>query len=204
MDQDIIFRVAFGVIFFTCLFISGAFRRRARATGDVVHRRAESGTLIALRLLVTVPLLLSFLVYLAYPAGMAWAQMALPAWLRGAGVALGLLTIGGAWWVLTSIGRNISETVLTKSDHELITHGPYRWVRHPLYTNGLLLLTALGLMAANAFMLTMVVVCGVAIAVLVVPKEEAELIHRFGDAYRQYRMHTGGLVPRPFHRPATA
>ncbi len=204
METETLFRIAFGVVLLANLFISGSFRRKARATGDTIARRAESGRLIAMRLLVTVPLLLAFVLYLAYPAALDWSRLVMAEGLRWVGVGLGVLTIAGSWWVFTNIGRNISETVLTKSDHALITSGPYRWVRHPLYTNGLLLLMALGVIAANWFILGMAVLCTVAIAGLVVPKEEHELINRFGDAYQTYRSQTGGLIPRLFQRPASA
>jgi hypothetical protein len=54
---------------------------------------------------------------------------------------------------LGNLGRNVSETVLTKESHELVTSGPYRWIRHPLYTTGIALFVALGLIAANWFIL---------------------------------------------------
>jgi protein-S-isoprenylcysteine O-methyltransferase Ste14 len=47
-----------------------------------------------------------------------------------------VLTLPAALWVFSALGRNVSETVLTKGDHELVTAGPYRWIRHPLYTTG--------------------------------------------------------------------
>lgn len=204
MEKETMFRVAFGVILLVNLFISGFFRRRARATGATVARRDESGTMILMRLTIALPLVVSFIVYLAYPAGLAWVQLPFPGWLRWAGVALGVVTIGGSLWVFTSIGRNVSETILTKADHALITHGPYRWVRHPLYTNGLLLITALGIIAANGLILAMVVAGFAAIAELVVPKEERELIHHFGEAYRHYQTYTGRFMPRILHRPSSA
>ena len=74
-------------------------------------------------------------------------------WVRWIGVAIGGLAIPSAWWLFSNLGRNVSETVLTKSDHALVTTGPYRWMRHPLYATGGALLVAVGLMAANWFIL---------------------------------------------------
>ena len=85
-----------------------------------------------------------------------------------------------ARWVLRAIGANVSETILTKSSHQLITHGPYRWIRHPLYTTGVLLFTALGLIAANWFVLAFALIALLSIRFVVVPMEERELIGRFG------------------------
>jgi protein-S-isoprenylcysteine O-methyltransferase Ste14 len=100
------------------------------------------------------------------------------------------------YWVLTSLGRNISETYLTKGEHVLVSHGPYRWVRHPLYSAATLAFLGLGLLAANAVMLVMALVMIVAIALLVIPREEAELTGKFGPAYVEYMGRTGRLLPR--------
>jgi len=127
---------------------------------------------------------------------MAWAELPLPIWMRWAGVVVGLLSVPAALWVFTSIGRNVSETVLTKSDHALVTTGPYRWVRHPLYTTGASLLLAIGLMASNWFMLLFAVVVAIAVRWVVIPLEEQELVKKFGEQYRTYMERTGRLLPR--------
>jgi protein-S-isoprenylcysteine O-methyltransferase Ste14 len=181
--------------------ISGYFRKKARQDGDVIARRNEDGFMIALRLIVTLPLLLAIVVYLLNPAWMAWAQVSVPRWIRWVGVALMLGAAPLVVWVMRSIGRNISETVLTKASHELVTIGPYRWVRHPLYTTGLILLTGLSFLTANAFIAFLVLLIGVLIVSVVIPREEAALIKTFGERYQRYRQHTGRLLP-PLHRNA--
>jgi protein-S-isoprenylcysteine O-methyltransferase Ste14 len=92
--------------------------------------------------------------------------------------------------VVSSIGNNISETFLTKEKHVLVTHGPYRWVRHPLYTTATIATISLSILAANWFMLAMACVAFIGIAALVIPREEAELVRKFGDAYREYIQRT--------------
>jgi protein-S-isoprenylcysteine O-methyltransferase Ste14 len=109
---------------------------------------------------------------------------------------LGLVAIPGTYWVLSSIGGNVSETVLTKERHELVQHGPYRWIRHPLYTLGALLLLAEGLMLASWLVLLFALLAFVVFRFVVVPIEERQLELRFGDAYRQYRQVTGAMLPR--------
>jgi protein-S-isoprenylcysteine O-methyltransferase Ste14 len=74
--------------------------------------------------------------------------------------------------------------------------GPYRWVRHPLYTTGIALFVAVGLMAANWFILGMALIALIAIRTVVVPREERELVARFGAGYEEYRRRTGAMTPR--------
>jgi protein-S-isoprenylcysteine O-methyltransferase Ste14 len=129
---------------------------------------------------------------------MSWSSLDLPDGLRWVGAALGLLCVPTAYWVFSTIGRNVSETVLTKDGHELITAGPYHWVRHPLYTVGVTLFGAVGLMAANWFILLFAAITLLAIRLVVIPLEERELVARFGDAYREYVRRNGALLPRPW------
>ena len=64
------------------------------------------------------------------PAWMAWASVPIPAALRCAR-RTGALGI----WTFRSLGRNITDTVVTRREHTLITSGPYRYVRHPYQTS---------------------------------------------------------------------
>lgn len=183
-------------IFVSSLAISAYRRRLARRLTGTIRRRQEPAGLIVGRLLVTVPLFGGVLAYLANPAWMDWSSMALPVTLRWAGVALGVLVVAGVHWVLTTLGANVSETVLTKPTQQLVTAGPYRWVRHPLYAVGVLLFVSVGLIASNWFILACAAVAATAIRLAVIPREEEALIGRFGDDYRRYRNGTGALVPR--------
>ena len=139
-------------VFVGALFVSAYHRRRARER-ETIPRRREGGAMMAARALVAFPLFISPLAYVAHPPAMAWASFDAPGWLRWAGVGLGVVVIASVHWVLGNLGRNVSETVLTKESHELVTSGPYRWIRHPLYTTGIALFVALGLIAANWFIL---------------------------------------------------
>jgi len=182
--------------FFGCIGISAYYRHRARRESETIPRRREGAVLLGGRGLVALPLFLGVLTYLVNPRWMGWASFALPTWLRSVGVAVGLLAVPAAYWVFRSLGRQVSETVLTKEHHELVTAGPYRWVRHPLYATGIALFLAVGLMAANWFILSFAILALMGIRFVVIPLEERELLAKFGDQYRSYRRRTGALVPR--------
>ena len=177
---------------------SGYFRRRAWIEGGTIARREEGALLVALRAGVTLPFLPAIVAYVAPPPTMSWSAVDLPLWARWAGVAVGLATIPSVAWVLGALGRNVSETVLTKADHALVTAGPYRWVRHPLYTTGLALLGAITLMAANWFFGLFAIVAGVLIRYVVIPPEEHALVAKFGDDYRRYMTQSSRLLPGLF------
>ena len=196
MANEQLFRWFFITIFVGTLSISGYFRRKARQSGEAIPRAREGKLILLSRLLFAAPLYLSILAYMLNPAWMAWSAISLPKWLRWLGSAFGLAMLPLLYWVFSSIGNNISETFLTKEKHVLVTHGPYRWVRHPLYSAATISLVALSVLAANWFMLGMACAAFLGIAGLVIPREEAELIQKFGDEYREYRARTGRFAPR--------
>jgi protein-S-isoprenylcysteine O-methyltransferase Ste14 len=191
-----LFRWFFIAIFAATLFISGNFRRRARRSGEAIPRAREGKLVLLSRLVFAAPLYLSIFTYMVNPDWMSWSSFPLPSWLRWLGAAVGFGMLPMLYWVVSSLGRNISETFLTKEDHVLITHGPYRWVRHPLYSVATMELVSLSILAANWFMMAMAFLALIGISLLVIPREEAELIRKFGTEYREYINRTGRLAPR--------
>ncbi|MHC4993001.1 MAG: methyltransferase family protein [Planctomycetota bacterium] len=183
-------------VLLAAICISGFFRVRARRGGDVVSRREEGAVMVIARLGLTLPLLIAIGVWLANPRWMEWSSVPLPTWLGW--VAIGVLTalLPALVWVFRSIGRNITETTLVKSDHQLVTHGAYALVRHPLYTVGGLLLICISIVTTSWLIGAMTLAALIAIRVVVIPREERSLIENFGDGYRDYRRRTPAVVPR--------
>jgi len=196
MNEQQLFRLIFSAVFLCTFSISIYFRRRARQAGEVIRRAEEGRRLLALRVLFAVPLYLSMLAYMINPGWMSWAALRVPIWMRWLASLVGVGMVPLVYWQMRSIGRNISETFLTKENHVLVTHGPYRWIRHPLYAVSTVILVALSLVAANGFMLAMAVLSIFIVAFFVIPQEEKQLILKFGEAYREYQRRTGRLVPR--------
>jgi protein-S-isoprenylcysteine O-methyltransferase Ste14 len=178
------------------LTISGYHRGRARVGSETIQRRREGGAFLAGRALVALPALAAIVIAAVWPAAMQWARLDLPGWVRWSGVVLGILVPPGAHWVLSSLGKNVSETVLTKKDHALVTIGPYRWVRHPLYTTGIAMFVAIGLVQSSWLVLALGAAGFVLINLVVIPAEERALISKFGDRYRAYMTRTGRMFPR--------
>jgi protein-S-isoprenylcysteine O-methyltransferase Ste14 len=182
-------------VFAAALGISTWHRWLARRQTASIPRGLEPSSLIAGRLLVAGPMFGGVIAYLANPDWMAWASVSIPSWMRWLGVALGLLTVPTVYWVLRTLGSNVSETILTKEEQRLVTAGPYRWVRHPLYGAGIVLFLSIGLMSANAFILVCAVVALIGLRFVVIPREEAQLRLKFGNDYVTYQQRTGSLLP---------
>lgn len=189
------FRILAALILCTGMGISIYYRRKAdRDTGEKIPRNVDGSAMMTVIKIGGLILWLSPFVYLINPAWMAWSTVDLPEWARWLGVGLGIFCVLGIYWLFSSIGSGITPTSATRKEHVLVTSGPYRWVRHPLYTVAFTLFVAFGLMAANWFIAALGVLAFVAMAKRT-PKEEANLIEKFGDEYREYMKRTGRFFP---------
>ena len=195
MNENI-FRILAALILFSGAGISIYFRSKAdRNSGGSISRNADGNLMMTVIRLVGLVLWLSPLVYLVHPAWMIWSKIGLPDWVRWLGVGIGSLCVLGIYWLFISIGSGITPTSATRKEHKLVTRGIYRWVRHPLYTVGSSFIGAFGLMADNWFIIMMAALAFIAMAIRT-PKEEANLIAKFGDEYRNYMKTTGAFLPK--------
>jgi protein-S-isoprenylcysteine O-methyltransferase Ste14 len=135
------------------------------------------------------------LAYLINPRWMAWSQVGLPPAVRWAGAALSTIAVPLLFWMFRSLGGNVTDTVAIRREHRLVTAGPYRWIRHPLYSFGSLLLLGFSLLSASWFIAGAALVAA-PFLVSRTRTEEARLLERFGDDYRAYIQHTGRFLPR--------
>jgi len=194
--NETIFRILAAVILFTGCGISIYYRIKAdRQTGEKLSRSADGTAMMTIIRIGGLVLWLSPVVYLINPNWMDWSKAGLPDWTRWLGVGIGLLCVGGIYWLFSSIGTGITPVSATRKEHRLSTSGPYRWVRHPLYTVGSSFYISFGMMADNWFIAVLGMLAFIAMAVRT-PKEEANLIEKFGDEYRDYMKHTGRFFPK--------
>ena len=195
MTDDELFRWILIAGFFLTLPI-GIYHRFRAHTGEPLDRRQEGWFIfLSVRILGGLGMLAALVLVFWNPSWMAWSFIPLPAWLRWTGVGLGMATMLLLTWTFHRLGRNITDTVVTRREHSLITTGPYRWVRHPFYVAFLLGTTAISLVLANWLVLLVGTTAFVLLAIRS-RKEEENLELRFGDEYRRYRARTGAFFPR--------
>ena len=108
-----------------------------------------------------------------------------------------LLTVAGiafACWARHVLGRNWSSEVQIKQDHQLIQAGPYRTVRHPIYTGLLLALLGTALKVGDWRGLLAVAIVAASFW-FKLRQEERWLLQRFGAPYADYLRRTHALIP---------
>ncbi|HBE69244.1 MAG TPA: hypothetical protein DDW52_13935 [Planctomycetaceae bacterium] len=189
------FRLSLVVILVAAMGMSAWHRYQARRNKPGLDRFAESLKVRAWRIMGALPLVLVLVLLCVAPSWLSWAALPLPQWSRWVGVFLGAAGLMALWWIFQTIGDNISETILTKSDHELVTHGPYRLIRHPLYALGLIQILAFGLISTNALLIVFSVAGAIVFRCIVIPREEANLRAVFGQQYATYQAGTWALIP---------
>ena len=117
-------------------------------------------------------------------------------WRAGIGLALFALGLGFAIWARVQIGRNWGTPMTQKDEPELVTSGPYRLVRHPIYSG--ILVAGIGTAVALSWLgLTAVVLAGIYF-LYSATVEERYLAERFPDSYPPYKRSTKMLVPFVF------
>jgi protein-S-isoprenylcysteine O-methyltransferase Ste14 len=205
LSNEFIFRVIFFTVFVLLLVVRVYYGLKARRTGKggwAVEEEAieREGWGIMLLRLATLPCVLAALVlYAVNPTWLSAFAIPFPMWVRWIGVGLTVLSILLLVWVHHTLGTHWSTSLQLQEEHTLVTSGPYRWVRHPMYTAlfgffvGVLLISAFWPVAPLVVISTLMLYTRI-------DKEEAMMIKQFGDAYRAYKQRTGRLLPRRIHR----
>jgi protein-S-isoprenylcysteine O-methyltransferase Ste14 len=114
-------------------------------------------------------------------------------WRAGLGLVLLILGLGFAVWARVHIGRNWGTPMTQKVEPELVTSGPYRLVRHPIYSG--ILIAGIGTAVALSWLwLTAVVLAGIYF-VYSATVEERYMTEQFPDTYPSYKRSTKMLLP---------
>jgi len=189
------FHLIFAVTFLAFTAIRMYYHRLATATRGKVEFR--EGTLhTTLRLVVGIPFMAVFFAYLIWPGIAGWAKLPLPLWARWIGAIFSILSLPLIVWTQRHLGSNFSTTLHVRQEHTLVVQGPYRWVRHPMYTVLFVQLVGILLITANALIGGVPLLAFLLIVGTRLKNEEATMLEKFGDEYRQYMGHTGRFLPK--------
>ncbi|MBE7432436.1 MAG: isoprenylcysteine carboxylmethyltransferase family protein [Anaerolineales bacterium] len=206
MFLEIFFKIAFFVIFFSFAYVMTAYSKKAKAgkedktTRMKMHNENEVPLLLKLRTIFGIPFYLGILVWTFAPKFMAWSAIPFPAWVRWAGLGLGIFAIWLNAWshktVSNKLGAEFDPAMRLLKVPALVTEGPYARMRHPIYLAFLLMQTAVLFLTSN----WLIGFSGLAIIISViairVPEEERLLIEQFGEQYQNYMKHSGSLLPK--------
>ena len=110
---------------------------------------------------------------------------------------LGILAAGASFriWAVLTLGRFFTPQVTIQEGHRVVQNGPYRFLRHPSYTGGLIGLLGLAVALGSWLGVLAVVLLPLAGILVRIHVEEAVLLAALGAEYREYAARTSRLVP---------
>ena len=188
------FRVLLSALYIPGVLVRLYYMRRGSESDQTISRTREERLTLPLATSMSALGTIAGLVHVFAPQRMKWAALPMPTWSRWVGVGLGIVSQPLFAWTHQALGRNWAAALVTKEGHTLVTSGPYRWVRHPMYT-------AISLQGLASFLLSanwVIGISGLGIGILSVARvgeEEALMVDEFGDEYRAYMERTGRFLP---------
>jgi protein-S-isoprenylcysteine O-methyltransferase Ste14 len=124
---------------------------------------------------------------LLWPGGLVWPVVA--------GLVLAAAGIGLRAWSIVTLGRFFQYRIRIQPGHQVVTSGPYRYVRHPSYTGMAMVLAGIALASGDVWSLLVVAVLGGAGLAVRIRVEERQLTQALGAEYERFAAGRKRLVP---------
>jgi protein-S-isoprenylcysteine O-methyltransferase Ste14 len=200
MHDELPFRVLFVGMYVAGFGLRGYFASHLKRQGErvfpVAAERNRSGRF---RLMFQGVMFFLWLIivfsYALYPSWMERFHLPIPIWLRYTGAAAGFFAFPFLVYTYRTLGRYWSPLPGLRENHQLVTSGPYRFVRHPMYTTMIVLFLSFSLTTAN-LPVTVSSILAIILTIRWGLKEEGLMIGRFGREYEEYIKRTGAFLPR--------
>lgn len=196
-SDDKIFRFVYLIGLVTGSVIRARYTKGMRNDSITEDRRTVADTiLLAIATIGMAPLPFTYLM----SSRLDRANYRLPRVLHKLCGIVGTLTYVASlimlWRSHADLGRNWTPTLQIKSDHDLITNGVYRRIRHPMYAAHILWAIAQALLLRNWIAGPSMLVSTTPLYIYRMPREERMMLEVFGDGYRNYMARTGRVIPK--------
>jgi protein-S-isoprenylcysteine O-methyltransferase Ste14 len=205
LDMNLFFRLSFIALWALFAVVRGYYGRKTKTHSTIAGAMEKLKTAIAeedmgtgfkiITAITTVIGAAGLVLYLLSPPWWTWTSIPLGEWIQWSGIVMALVPIFFIIWVHRHLDKQWSIALELREDHKLITTGPYRYVRHPMYLG--IFIYNIGLMMIS---LDVLVILFFAFTIWVnyrrIPREEQMLIQKFGDEYLEYIKRSGRLLPQ--------
>jgi len=198
MNVETIFRVLLPVLIVSFAAHRGYYvKYHSKPESDTMKKR-EEGAVSKIAGLLGMIGFVSMVTYAINPNWLSFASLSFPDWVRWTGVGIALLGFALLQWAQVTLANSWSDTPRMMKEQTLITSGPYRTIRHPIYTAFILILGSTLFISSNwliglcwAGMTTLEVISRISF-------EESLMLEFFGEQYREYMKKSGRLLPKVF------
>ena len=194
--NETIFRIILPILIVAFIAHRGYYVKTKSKPEDATLKKREEGIVSKIAGLLGMAGFVSMLAYVINPTWLAFADLSFPIWLRWTGVGIALAGFALLQWAQMTLANSWSDTPRMMKEQTLITSGPYRMIRHPIYTAFILILGSTLFISSN----WLVGLCWLTMTVMEVISrvgfEESLMLEYFGEQYREYMKRTGRLFPR--------
>jgi protein-S-isoprenylcysteine O-methyltransferase Ste14 len=184
--------------FIAYVIIRGVFEQRSKSNEKLLSRNYSRDRFLILIMALGGMILPSLYLFTPW---LGFADYRLPAFVPWLGVVVMVTALWLFWRSHADLGKNWSRTLEIRKGHQLVTHGVYRLIRHPMYAAIWLFSLAQGLLLQN-WLAGWSAFAAFAIMYFVrIPQEERMMGEFFGQEYSDYMLRTGRLFPRIKGKP---
>lgn len=194
--METIFRILVPLLIVAFAAHRGYYVKTHSEPEEATLKKREERTVSKIASLLGMFGFISMIVYVVNPKWLGFANLSFPIWLRWAGVGIALAGFALLQWAQVTLGKSWSDTPRMMKEQTLITSGPYRTIRHPIYTAFILILGSTLFISSN----WLIGLCWAGMTILEtisrIGFEESRMIEYFGNQYREYMKKTGRLLPK--------
>jgi protein-S-isoprenylcysteine O-methyltransferase Ste14 len=196
MQTETIFRIMLPILIVAFIAHRGYYTKKATRSENDTLKKREEGFVTKLAEVLSLIGFFAMIAYVINPQWLAWASLSLPVWLRWLGLGIALTGFVLLQWAQVTLGRNWSDTPRMMKEQILVISGPYKFIRHPIYTAFILILGSMLFISSN--WLIGLTWGGMTILDIAsrIGFEESLMLEYFGEQYHAYMKKTGRLLPK--------
>lgn len=194
MEEELALRLVLLSYFALYVIVRAYYRKK---TGTLNEKSSSLEVLLpSVRVAMRVPYSIVMALWFVMPGLLQWSSLDVPAWFHCGGALFMFTSLVLLTWVHQTLGQNFSSTLKVKEEQILVTHGPYRWVRHPMYAAVFLCVIGMCMITSDWLVLLFSLPMMAPAIARRMTREEGMLLDKFGEDYRRYMSRTGRLLPK--------
>jgi len=187
-------------LYFGCFVLAAGAERFLFRPGRLREEEGDRALPVEQNKLMPLYVLLTGVCCLIAPLDRLYLPVTLPRTLvvSAVGLVIFVLGVGLRGWSIRTLGRHFTWRLGIRTEHRLVTDGPYRWLRHPSYTGAMLLFAGTQVVLGSATGLVLALVGFPLYYRQRIADEEAMLAEALGEPYQAWQARTWKMVPGLF------